>query len=308
MPLTARQKAHRQAGVGASEVLAALGKDPRCSPLALYGRKVGEVAAPQLEDDERVLFGQLLEPVIRKEVERRMGVKVIQRHQTLYHPEVPLLGHVDGWMPALRSGLEIKTADRFEADEFGEEGSDQVPPRYFIQCAAYIAITDAEEWHLAVLIGGNTLKRYRIPRDPSIEDMILQGVADFWRHVERMIPPDPTTPEDVRLRWPRDFGGTIVANPAIEHTALRLREMRADMSQLAAQCESDTVDIQKFMEANSELVSERGEVLATWRTARPSSRLDTKRFAADYPALYAECLREVPGSRRFLLKGDRDGR
>ena len=41
--LTAIQKANRMLGVGCSEVLAALGKDPRCSRLELYSRKVGDL-------------------------------------------------------------------------------------------------------------------------------------------------------------------------------------------------------------------------------------------------------------------------
>ena len=301
--LTAQQKAHRLRGVGASEVLAALGKDPRCTPLELYGRKVGEVPEPNLASDERVLFGQLLEPVIRGEFARRMNVRVVRRHQTIYHRDVPLLGHLDGWMPALRSGVEIKTADRFEADEFGEEGTDQVPPRYFIQCAAYIALTDASEWHLAVLIGGNQLRTYRIPRDQQIEEMILDGVSAFWQHVTRMEPPDPTTPEDVRLRWPKDFGTTVVASDEVVNATTRLRAMREDLAQLTAQCDCDALTIQKFMAEHAELIDADGNVLATWRTARPSYRMDVKALTADYPQMASAYMREVPGSRRFLLKG-----
>jgi predicted phage-related endonuclease len=302
MTLTAQQKTNRLRGVGASEVLAALGQDSRCSRLKLYGRKLGTLSSDDLDSDERVLFGQLLEPVIRKEFARRLGVRVIQRHQTLYHPAVPLLGHVDGWIPTKRCGVEIKTADRFESEEFGDEGSDQVPTRYYIQCSAYMAITDAHEWHLAVLIGGNCFKTYVITRDPQIEAVILDGVRDFWRHVESLTPPDPTTPEDVRIRWPRDLGTTIQATEDVELCVARLRELKSQIAELEAQRDCELVQVQKFMQDHAQLVDRSGDVLATWRAARPSQRLDAKALAADYSALYAQYMREVPGSRRFLLK------
>jgi predicted phage-related endonuclease len=302
MTLSAQQKANRSRGVGASEVLAALGKDPRCSPLALYGRKLGELPDVDLDSDERVWFGQLLEPVIRREFARRMDVRVIQRHQTLYHPTVPLLGHVDGWIPAKRCGVEIKTADRFESEEFGDEGSDQVPTRYYIQCAAYMAITAAHEWHLAVLIGGNVFKTYVIPRSPDIESMILDGVRNFWSHVEQRIPPEPTTPEDIRIRWPKDLGTTIEATEEMSHSVERLRDIKAQLAELEALRDAELVAIQKFMQEHAQLVNSSGDVLATWRTAKPSQRLDAKALATDFSALYAQYLREVPGSRRFLLK------
>jgi hypothetical protein len=42
--------------------------------------------------------------------------------------------------------------------------------------------------------------------------------------------------------------------------------------------------------------------LATWRTAKPSLKFDEARFAARHPRVYSKYQREVPGSRRFLLK------
>src|SRR5690606_14007896 len=124
-----------------SELLAALGKDSRCSRLELFKRKVGELPELDLSDNERILFGNLLEPVLRQEFARRMGTEVIVPQQTLFHPTEPLVGHPDGWMPALNRGVEIKTADKFEAEDFGEPGSDQVPIRYLVQCAGYMALT-----------------------------------------------------------------------------------------------------------------------------------------------------------------------
>jgi len=302
MTLTARQKAERLTGVGASEVLAALGKDPRCTPLVLYQRKTGESTAPELENDPRVHFGTLLEPVLRQEFARRSHLRVIQRRNTLRHPTAPLVGHLDGWIPARKCGLEIKTADRYEADDFGEEDTDQVPLRYFFQCSAYMAITGAAEWFLVVLIGGNDYRQYHLTRQPELEDMMLTAVHRFWWHVEHASPPAPITPEDVRLRWPRDLGSAILATDMIIGTTAHLSQLRHDLQTLQREYDEDLVSVQKFMAENAELVGPEGRLLATWRTARASRRLDINALTKDHPELAAQYMREIPGSRRFLLK------
>lgn len=302
MSLTREQIQARKRGVGCSELLAALGKDPRCSRLELYMRKRGELPEPDLSDDERVRFGNLLEPVIRDEAGRRLKQRVIVPAETLFHPTFPLVGHPDGWMPALNEGLEVKTADKFEAEEFGEPDSDQVPIRYLVQCAGYMALTDADRWHLAVLIGGNDFRLYEIPRDRDLEAAILAGVAHFWRHVEESVPPEPATPEDVKLLWPKSLQPSKVATPDIyelvlEHAAAKrvLKECEAHEEQLATR-------IKQYMEDAGDLHDEHGKTLVTWRSAKPSQRFDAKRFATEHPELYAAYCYEQAGSRRFLNK------
>lgn len=302
MALTQEQVLARKRGVGGSEILAALGKDPRCSRLELYKRKVGELPEPDFSDDERVRFGNLLEPVIRDEFARRIGQTVIVPVQTLIHPAVPLVGHPDGWIPALRAGVEIKTADKFEAEEFGEEETDQVPVRYLVQCAAYMALTDAQKWHLCVLIGGNDLRMYEIPRDPAIEAAVLAGVTEFWSHIERRRPPEPGTPEDVKLLWPKDLGATAIATPEIAEACLALKQTKVDCKDIEWRKETEEARIKHFMQDAAQLIDADGTSLATWKTAKPSMRFDEAKFEKAHPDLYAEFLREVPGSRRFLLK------
>lgn len=302
MTLTVEQVHARKRGIGGSELFAALGKDPRCTRLELYKRKVGELPEPDLSDDPRVHFGQLLEPVIRDEFARRIGQRVIVPQQTLFHPSAPLLGHPDGWMPAINKGVEIKMADKYEAAEFGEEETDQVPLRYLIQCAGYMALTEADTWHLCVLIGGNDLRMYEIPRDRELEAALLAGVTEFWSHVEQRRPPEPETPEDVRLLWPKDIGTTVIASAEIADLCLQLAEAKLILKDADTRKEDLQAQIQNFMQDAAQLVDADGTLRATWKTAKSSDVFDAKRFAIDHPALYAEYLIERPGSRRFLLK------
>jgi predicted phage-related endonuclease len=300
--LTAEQIQNRQQGVGCSELLAAFGKDHRCSRLELYKRKVGELPEPDLSKDERVHFGQLLEDVIRQEAARRIGAEVVVSQQTLFHPDAPLLGHPDGWFPALRCGLEVKMADKFEADEFGEEESDQVSIRYLVQCSGYMALTDADRWKLCVLIGGNDLRFYDIPRDRELEGAILAGVREFWSHVERRQPPDPKTPEEVRMRWPKDAGTTVWATDEIIELCANLSVAKSELKHAESREAELKADIQRFMKEASDLLGPDAMPLATWRTARSSKKFDVERFRTDHPILYEAYLKDTLGSRRFLLK------
>ena len=62
------------------------------------------------------------------------------------------------------------------------------------------------------------------------------------------------------------------------------------------------VAVQSFMGVNSELVSLDGSVVATWKSSKPSMRFDSKLFESSMPDIYKQFMREVPGSRRFLVK------
>jgi len=45
-----------------------------------------------------------------------------------------------------------------------------------------------------------------------------------------------------------------------------------------------------------------GRVLATWRSAKGSTRFDSSLLQKEMPEVYQRFMRDVPGSRRFLLK------
>ena len=303
--LTATQIQARKHGVGCSELLAALGKDPRCSRLELYKRKVGELPEPDFSDNERVRWGNLLEDVIRQEVSRRLGHEIIVPQQTLVHPDVPLLGHLDGWIPALRIGTEIKALDKFEIAEFGEDESDQVPVRFLLQCSGYMALTDADRWKLCPLFGGNDLRMYDIPRNREIEEALLAGVEDFMAHVRERRPPDPQTPEEVRMRWPKDIGEPIFATDEIIDLCGELAVAKRELKVATEREDRLKSDIQLFMKDCSELIGPDGKPLATWRSPKPSIKLDQDRLQADHPDIYTQYSREVPNARRFLLKGSK---
>jgi predicted phage-related endonuclease len=139
-------------------------------------------------------WGLALEPVVRGRYAERFGVKVTDpdelgelfprskpwRDSTLVIGAEPwMLGAPDGWISAAQTGLEIKCSSR-KGDEWGDEGSDDIPSHYFVQAAWYMAVCDARAWNFGVLFSGNTLAQYRIERDPIFEKSLIDVARAFW--------------------------------------------------------------------------------------------------------------------------------
>jgi putative phage-type endonuclease len=159
----------------------------------VYLEKIGS-SAPLVET-ERMHWGKALEDVVAKEYARETGRKVRKSNLTLRVESAEWrMAHIDRAVistDGIRRGLEVKTADRFASSDFGEPGSDQVPPDYHLQCDHYLGVTGWDVWDLAVLIGGNHFAIYTIPRDEKLISDLFEIEDDFWQNnvIPRIPPP-----------------------------------------------------------------------------------------------------------------------
>ena len=303
MSLTTEQIHARKRGVGCSELLAALGKDPRVSRLELYKRKVGELPDLDFSDNERVECGVVLEAGIRELFSRKLGHPITTLPDTLFHADAPLVGHPDGLIEALDCGIEFKNRDRLIfIDEYGEDGTDQVPMRDLIQCVGYMEITQRRRWLLGALVGGNERHIFEIAYDEQLAVAILAGVREFWQHVEERRPPAPETSDDVKLLWPKHLDTKVTATPEIEATLAEHAELKDLLKQATEKQDGLSLEIKKFMGEAGELVDQRGKTLATWRANKPSKKFDEKRFAAENQDVYEDYRVDKASVRPFLNK------
>lgn len=176
----------RRGGIGASEAAAALGVDPRCSPLELYLRKVGD--APTVEQTEAMRWGLLLEPIVAREYEYRTGNAIVARQEFLRHPTLPLLATLDGRL-ADGSPVELKTVGQHRAADIGD--GDELPETWLLQAHQQMVLADAGRCDFAILIGGQRLEIRTVERSERIVAAMMPGLVDFWRRVETRIPPAP---------------------------------------------------------------------------------------------------------------------
>jgi putative phage-type endonuclease len=182
--------AERRTGVGGSDAAIACGLHPYMSALELYYDKTGEVALAR-DDTERMQMGRALEDAIANVFAERYDVK-LRRHAMKRHQRYPwMIGNPDRLIEGARIGLEIKNVDAFahRFGAWGETDTDEIPEPYLLQCLHYAMIFDYREWHLAALVGGNTLKRYIVRRDPELEELLVEGEREFWQCVEQREPP-----------------------------------------------------------------------------------------------------------------------
>lgn len=223
--------ASRAGGLGGTDLAAILSLSPWKRPIDIYSGKVNPGGQPEL-DKELLWWGSALEPIVRGRYQERFGVQVVAptdlaaffpksrpwRDSTLIEgPESWMLGAPDGWMPSVRSGLEVKCSTR-KSDEWGAEGSDEVPTHYFVQVSWYMAVMDAQGWNFATLFSGNKLEQFRIVRDLNFEhDLIEAGRAFWFDNVLKQVEPDIDESESYGKYLARKFSlnsGLVIEEPS----------------------------------------------------------------------------------------------
>lgn len=268
--------AARRQGIGGSDIAAAAGLSPYKTPYQLYLEKRGEADPDDLSDNEAVHFGNVLEDVVAEEYCRRTGRRVRRVNRILRHPEHAfMLANLDRDVVGEPRILECKTAGRWiRPEDWGPSGTDQVPESYLLQTQWYLAVTGKQVADLAVLIAGQDFRIYEIPREDALIDDLIAIGAEFWGRVESGTPPDPSTIEDARLRWPRDSGDARECNLDTEIQVQRLKDLKRQIKTLEADAETLQTEIIAQI-ADAAALTFEGRTLCTYK-AQSNRRLDTK--------------------------------
>lgn len=307
MPSLAGDVTIRRSGIGGSDIARIAGVSKWGGPFDVWLEKTGQ-SAPILET-ERMRWGKLLEDAVAKEYAHKTGRKV-RNAPTVLDPVTGLrdrlmrdksaswrMAHIDRDVIVLPGetprGLECKTADRFAAAEFGEEGTDQVPADYALQCHWYMAVTGRPRWDLAVLIGGNQHRHYTIERDEELIDMLRKVADDFWtNHVVTKDPP-PVDGTEASRRFLES--GHVSQDAEIPMTD-RLLELAARYATLKAEIKAREADvdatgnsIREAMKGHGLSVGDRTKIRWSVVTTR---RLDSKALTEAHPELATKFTKE----------------
>ena len=310
--MDAQFHAERRTGLGGSDLGAILGLNPWRTPFEVWQEKTGR--ADPFEGNLQTRFGAYAEEFVAQEYSARTG-RAVQRYTgMLRHPEAPVIGHIDrlvvpdgakraSHQREIRTdlGLEAKTAHALAAsrgDEWGEDGTDQVPSSYLVQSAAYMALTGCPRWNLACLFGNSEFRIYHLSRDLELESMLLDEASRWWRdHVVADTPPDPSSEAEARQRWAAHQPGKVLDVDAC--TADLLREYAAAKAREKA-IESEIKAIRDRLIpalADADAVAFGGATLATYRANKASQRTDWPRLAQ---ALMGEMGMDEPARLAWL--------
>lgn len=211
----------RRGGLGGSEIAAVLGLSPWDSPLSLYHRKRGEL--PDLDLTDEMEAGTRCEPMIARWFADHHPEYVVEEHPgTWRHRDRDWeFANPDAALhpiqaPAARAGAEWKFS--LFGDDFGPEGTDEIPVHYRCQVLHYIDVMGWPGMWLVVFIGARgEFREYWIPADED-EQLLLRASGEVFMGMlaagER--PPldaHPVTQRTVRQLHP-DIDGRAVEIPA----------------------------------------------------------------------------------------------
>lgn len=179
----------RTKGIGGSDVSVIAGLNPFKSAFQLWMEKTGMIR-PAEEENDYIHFGNVLEPIVRKEFMERTGKKVRMKKCIIQHSEYPfMLANVDGIVneeegPCI---FEAKTASAYKEKAW----QDHVPEEYQLQIQHYMAVTGTKKAYIAALIGGNKFVYHMVPRDEELIGLIIEMERQFWEcNVMQNNPPE----------------------------------------------------------------------------------------------------------------------
>lgn len=284
--------ARRRSGIGGSDIAAVCGLSPWRSPLDVYFDKIGETPEPEEPAPKgpraALYWGTVLEDVIARAYMEWTGHRVVRYSRLLRNPAAPWeIGDIDRLVIddgakiaakprgeiICKRGLEIKTS-RMRGEEWGEEGTDQIPVWYFAQVQWYMALAPSiEVFDVVVLFGGSDLALYTVPRNDTTIGQLRRAGAFFWHeNVEKRIPPEASNyAEEVMLHPEAKFSEVVVTE---EQEAVIDAWEEATAERKAAEKHEDDLKLAVAkIAADGEIIKNVfGEVRATFKTTKNGGR------------------------------------
>jgi putative phage-type endonuclease len=224
----------RRSGLGATDAAVVAGRSRFSGPFDKYQEMRG-TSAPKIAT-EAMQWGMLLQPLVGRAWSEKHGVKVRACNWT-YFLEPRIFSHYDFDISRTEI-LEVKTASAYGQRDWGEEGTDQIPEEYLLQCQHEIMCRPGVvRCHLAVLIGGNKLRSYVVERDDELIGNLLTIERKFLDDTDAGIPPtiDGTDAcsEYLRSRFPKDDGSLLALPERVESDALAYLAVMAEEKDVA---------------------------------------------------------------------------
>ena len=183
----------RGMGIGGSDCGSEQGLNPYKTAYTMAAEKIGMIPPADLSGNAKVWFGTQLEPVVATRFEVVTGKKV-HKGGTFQDPDRRwMLANIERWVVGESACLDMKTAD-FQMRDVWCDPDDpkdiRVPDSYYCQVLHYMAVTGADYWYIAALIGGNDFRLKRIDRNDEDIAYIREKEKDFWDLVQaKKLPP-----------------------------------------------------------------------------------------------------------------------
>ena len=198
-----------------------MGLSPWANSHDVYLEKTGQL--PEWEGNEATHLGDLLEPAVLKLASERLGDLIVP--DTKIAASCPVLAvNTDSLVVAGGDPVEAKThsiaGGWSDKDEWGDEGTDEVPLSIIVQCQCHLIAHEREICHVPALIGRRGFVMYEVRRNAEVVKAIEEQAFAFWDRVTALRPPEiaPHLEE-----WRSKYKGraTLMLKPATTATVSR---------------------------------------------------------------------------------------
>jgi len=275
----------RRTFIGGSDAPVILGLVGWKTRFELYQEKIGEKEPDDLSDVERVQWGIILEDSVAQMYMRRTGKKVRRVNRRVVNQDSPFPSAAQIDRHIVGGGvLEIKTTDASNAAEWGPEGTAEIPPHYYAQVQHQLKDTGDTFAEVAVLIGGNRMRLYLVPRDEEFITDLIAAELEFWTFCQLRTPPDPITLDEATLRWGRAPAQPVMGTTLHGATAAELAMVKAELKVLETQADALELQLKKALQDLGDTLMVEGKAVCTWKE-QSRTGLDSAALKQDEPEL-----------------------
>ena len=268
-------------------------------------QKLDMMEVKDLSDVEAVQMGHVMEPVIGRLAEQKLGVQLTKVEEFRTHKkESWLRSHFD--FAGTENGetilVECKNYNAAVRSKFDAEAG-IIPAADMAQLVHEAAVFGVRKMYLAVLFGGQEFFLAPFTITDEQKDELVKQLSVYWAAVQTRTPLPPSSTEEAKLMYPTSTPDTtVLADSTLEELASQLFRVNHERKQIEAEEDRLKTLIQDRMKNRSALVDIAGNILATWKNDKASMKFDAKLFQQSMPDIYKQFMREVPGPRKFLIK------
>lgn len=261
----------RRTGIGGSDVAAICGMSRYSSPMSVYMDKLGDL--PPLEDNPRMKAGRMLEGVIADWFAEETGYRVQKQNSIFQHKDHKfMLANIDRWLPGQNAGLEIKNTSEYCKEDWA--GS-TAPTEYVLQCNHYMAVTGADRWAIAVLIGGWDFQWRVIERDEDLINNLITIESEFWNgNVLAKIPPSFSHQDTdlLKERYKDSVSDSSVDLPQEAYSIMEALKEAREAKKTAERHEETAKNQIKGIMQDNEKAYWQGDLVFTWKANKKNVR------------------------------------
>jgi len=273
----------RHRGIGGSDAAAILGVSPWTSRYTLWQQKVADEPT-SIPSTPAMAFGHRMEPYVAETfADLNQNMTVVDDLNLYAHPEYEFMQAnldrliVEEGKPS--AILEIKTSAR------PQSWIDGVPGYYVSQVQHYMAVTNIEMSYVAVLLNGQDLKTFEVPRNDKYINILIEKEAKFWEDVKKLIEPDVDGSESTFQAIRKSYEASAGKKIELPATAQDLFDARATAKKLVEEYTEEVrraeAEIMKLL-GDSEVGTIDGKSAVTWKE-QTRVGVDSKRLKEEYP-------------------------